>query len=133
MARALGMVSLALLGEIVAGKPGEGFPRREWLRVQLPAHLRRARDLFLLRVRGDSLIEAGITDGSLAICRRMLPQGNGELCAVLTPDGMTLKYVHWQRGGKVVLRGANPKYKPVCYYAEDIQVQGVVVLIERGV
>lgn len=122
-------VRLPLAGEIAAGRPKESWSSGKWQMVRAPKGVRRS-ELFVLRVCGDSLIEAGIKDGSLAVCRRAQPQRNGELCAVLTPEGMTLKRLHWQCDGSVLLVAANRRYPPVSYQVGEISVQGVVVAIE---
>jgi SOS-response transcriptional repressor LexA len=124
-------VRLPYVGLIAAGSPFNVDARREWRTVRIPRD-ECARNLFVVSVRGDSLSDDGIQEGMLAICKRAQPTRNGELCAVLTPDGPTLKYVYWGRGGRVILCGASSSYEPQCYYAQDITIQGIVLVIDPG-
>lgn len=83
-------------------------------------------------VVGDSLRDAGIQSGDVAVCRMQKHLDyDGQLTAVLTPSGLTLKYVFKDFEDKVRLEGANSNYLPQWYDAQDVSFQGVVVRIER--
>ena len=128
--RRVSIVRLPLVGIIAAGKPLDNQQLEDWCSVRLPAGLR-AEDHFVVRVSGDSLIGVNIQDGDYAVCRRSQQARHGQLCALLTPDGVTLKHLFIERNGWVALVSANPKFKPQLWRGEDIRVQGIVICIER--
>lgn len=84
-----------------------------------------------VRINGDSLIEAGIFDGDVAILR-LTPQlqRNGQLAAVFTPEGLTLKHC-WFEGHSVRLQSRNRKYRDRRWPVDEITIQGVLYRVER--
>ena len=116
---------LPLLGTIVAGQPIEAIEVPE--RIEVPAHLRSNGDCFVLRVKGDSMIEDGILDGDWVVVERREHARNGEIVVALI-DGWeaTLKRIY-QQPGKVVLAPANGEMEPITVPPERVQIQGVVV------
>jgi SOS-response transcriptional repressor LexA len=127
--RRLKTFRLPLVGIIAAGSPLENQQQFETINVRLP-HDIDPRQYFVVRVSGDSLTGVGIRHGDYAVCRRAQEARNGQLCAVLTPDGVTLKHVIFQRRC-VELVSANPRYEPMAYRHDDVSIQGIVVSIER--
>jgi repressor LexA len=92
-------------------------------------------DLFGLRVRGDSMIDALVNDGDIVVVKPYdghRPR-NGEMVAVHlnSRDETTLKHFHWDRNGVVRLVPANPRYPIIEVQAEDVVVQGRVVAVIR--
>lgn len=116
---------LALLGTIAAGRPIEAIEVPEHMGV--PAQLRTDDSCYVLRVRGDSMIEDGILDGDCVVIESRGYARNGEIVVALI-DGMdaTLKRIY-QRPSEVVLAPANSGMKPICMAPERVTIQGVVV------
>lgn len=116
---------LPLLGSIAAGRPIEAIELPEHMEV--PAHLRTDGTCYVLRVKGDSMIEDGILDGDCVVIERRGYARNGEIVVALV-DGSeaTLKRIY-QRPGEVVLVPANAALEPISVPPERITIQGVVV------
>ena len=116
---------LALLGSIAAGRPIEAMEIPEPMEV--PAHLRTDHSCYVLRVKGDSMIEDGILDGDCVVIESRGYARNGEIVVALI-DGMdaTLKRIY-QRPGEVVLAPANASMKAIAMPPERVTIQGVVV------
>lgn len=89
---------------------------------------------FALRVRGDSMIDALIDDGDVVIMRPVHdPHGirNGTIVAARVESTTTLKYF-FRKGDHVTLRPANPRYEPMEFTANQVDVQGQLVAVWRG-
>lgn len=125
-----GMVRVPLLGRIQAGSPHWAEEQIEdW--VNLPQTLIRGRkDVFLLKVRGDSMIQAGIFDGDLVIVRPVRDAKHNDIVVALLHDEATVKrYI--QIKNRVYLKAENPDYKNI-YPKEEWMVQGKVVGVIRN-
>jgi len=116
---------LLLLGRIAAGRPIEAIEIPEHMEV--PAHLRTDSSCYVLRVKGDSMIEDGILDGDCVVIESRGYARNGEIVVALI-DGMdaTLKRIY-QRPTEVVLAPANASMKAISMPPERVTIQGVVV------
>jgi len=119
-----------LLGRIAAGSPILATEHVEDV-YQLPASLVGRGPVFMLRVKGDSMIEAGILDGDLVVIERGGSPSNGEIVAALI-DGeeATIKRLR-RTGTQVILEPANPALQPVAY-ASGVEVIGRVVSVIRS-
>jgi repressor LexA len=85
----------------------------------------------MLRVRGDSMIEAGILDGDFVVCRSQSKAENGDVVVAGIPgDEATVKTFTTQ-GKSVVLLPANPGLEPMEFAPEDVNVFGRVVTVLR--
>jgi repressor LexA len=118
-------LTLPLLGVVAAGTPIEAIEVEE--RIAVPRELvRRAEQSFVLRVRGDSMIDEQIRDGDFVIVERRSEAREGDtVVAVLRGEEATLK--KWQRRGALVrLLPANARMKPIEVPARDVEVRGVV-------
>lgn len=116
---------VALLGAIAAGRPIEALTRDE--SVRLPEWLRSTADCYALRVRGDSMRDAGILDGDLVVVEARSSARNGEMVVALVDgEAATLKRIE-QKPGEVLLHAENPSYPPQRYAPERVAIQGVVV------
>ena len=121
-----------VVGRITAGLPI--YAQQEWEgSLVVDAAVFRAPNLFALRVRGDSMHEAGILDGDLAVCEPRQYAVDGEIVVALV-DGeeATVKHFHLHPD-HVELRPANPHYAPMRYGFERVLVQGKVVGLQRTV
>lgn len=114
--------SIPLIGRIAAGAPIEAQENRED-DLPLDPLLFGSDACFALRVAGDSMIEAHIMDGDLAIIRPQSQVANGEIAAVLVEDVLpeaTLKIFHY-RPDRITLEAANPAYAPLVFEHEEMQ------------
>jgi repressor LexA len=90
-------------------------------------------DLFMLRVRGDSMTGAGIHDGDLVLVRRQSTVNDGEIAAVIVGDEATVKRVRF-REEEIVLEPANPRYRAMTFGpGDEVRVAGRVVMALRRV
>ncbi|HXH56956.1 transcriptional repressor LexA [Iamia sp.] len=90
-------------------------------------------DLFMLRVRGDSMIDAGILDGDFVVARSQPGAERGEMVVAGTPgDEATVKTYH-PKGDKVILRPANERLTDMVFDPEDVSIFGRVVSVLRRV
>lgn len=115
---------LPLLGKIAAGQP---ILAEEDCEYYYPVEDARAD--FCLRVRGDSMIGAGIKDGDIVLIRKQEAVDDGEIAAVLIEDEATLKRVYITNDA-VTLISENPKYKPMIYtkrQGKNIRILGKAV------
>lgn len=125
-----GLVRVPLLGSIQAGSPHLAEEHiEEW--INLPQTLIKSRrDVFLLRVRGDSMINAGIYEGDLVIVRPTKEVKNNDIVVALLHDEATVKRFV-QIKNRAYLKAENPDYKNI-YPKEDWMVQGKVVGVIRS-
>jgi DNA polymerase V len=85
---------------------------------------------FTARVRGDSMKDADISDGDLALVDRSLKPKLGDIVVANVDGGYTIKYYDMDKDGKIFLNPANSNYKPI-YPNEELQIYGVVTGIVR--
>jgi repressor LexA len=122
-------VALPLLGYVAAGVPIEAIPGNETIAV--PEELAGKRDTYVLRVRGESMIDEQIRDGDYVIVEDRKLAENGEMViALLRGVDVTLKKFY-RENGHVRLQPANPSMKALVVPAADVQVQGVVIGVMR--
>jgi repressor LexA len=115
---------IPLLGTIAAGRPIEAVSQPEYL--QVPDELLGRQPCYALRVRGDSMIEAGILDGDYVVIEQRDSARNGDIVvALIGNEEATLKRLE-QRPGKVILHPANASMVPLEYPPDAVQIQGVL-------
>jgi repressor LexA len=125
-----GLIAVPLVGNVQAGSPHLAEEQIEdW--INLPSTLIRGRrDVFLLKVRGDSMINAGIYEGDLVIVRPVKDAKHNDIVVALLHDEATVKrYI--QIKNRAYLKAENPKYKNI-YPKEEWMVQGKVVGVIRN-
>ncbi|GAA2616755.1 LexA repressor [Paractinoplanes durhamensis] len=103
-----GTVGVPLLGDIAAGTPILAEQNSDEV-LALPRDLVGRGNLFGLRVRGDSMIDAAICDGDIVVVKQQSEAYNGEIVAAMIDEEATVK-VFRRRGGHVVLEPRNPAY-----------------------
>ncbi|MGZ4807881.1 MAG: transcriptional repressor LexA [Thermoanaerobaculia bacterium] len=123
-----GVRELPLFGYIAAGRPLDVDVSNETISV--PDHLTSRGENYVLKVRGDSMIEDGIFDGDLVIISRRERADNGEMVVANVNGEVTLKRLY-QEGERVRLQPANSMMSPIYAPARDVAVQGVVVGLMR--
>jgi len=115
-----------VVGRIAAGGPILAEERVEEV-FALPRQLVGEGTLFLLEVRGDSMLDAAICDGDYVVVRQQADAENGEIVAALLDDEATVKTLS-KSGGKVRLLPQNPAYEPIDGAAASILGKVVTVL-----
>ena len=119
-----------LVGDVAAGTDVLAQENIEEL-LPLPVDFTGDGELFMLRVRGESMIEAGILDGDFVVCRSQATADPGDIVVAGIPgDEATVKTFTTQ-GDRVVLVPANPTLGPMEFDAGDVQVFGRVVTVLR--
>lgn len=122
-------IELPLLGYVAAGAPIEAITGNETIAV--PEDLVGKRDTYVLKVRGDSMIDEQIRDGDFVIVEDRKTADNGEMViALVAGSDVTLKKLY-RENGRIRLQPANPAMQPILVDAEQVQVQGVVIGVMR--
>lgn len=117
--------TLPLAGTIAAGHPIEAVPDQQTFDL---TEFFMGPDRFVLRVRGDSMVDAGILDGDMVIVEKRDHADDGDIVvALIDNDEATLKHLRKGRDGNITLIPANETLHPMSYPAERIRIQGVVV------
>jgi repressor LexA len=119
-----------IVGDVAAGTDVLAQENVEEL-VPLPADFTGEGDLFMLRVRGDSMIEAGILDGDYVVARSQISADNGDMIVAGIPgEEATVKFFG-RKAGSVILTPANARLKQMDFDADQVVVFGKVVTILR--
>ncbi len=121
---------LPLVGRVAAGSPVVAEENVE-RHIAVSASLARA-NAYCLRVSGDSMIDDGILDGDIVIVDQDKRPRKGDVVVALVQDEATVKHYH-PEGAQVELRPANASMAPMHFPARDVQVQGVVVALQRTI
>lgn len=116
-----------LIGRIAAGMPLLAAENREGY-FPIPDHLSVGENCFVLKVVGDSMIDAGINDGDYVIVRQQFSAENGEIVAALIDDEATIKRFFRENGG-FRLQPENSIYPPIL--VSDVEILGKVVALFR--
>ena len=100
--------------------------------IVVPEDLVGKRDTYVLRVKGDSMIDEQIRDGDFVVVEDRKTADNGEMViALLRGSDVTLKKLYRDPGGKIRLQPANATMQPIFVEPENVQIQGVVVGVMR--
>lgn len=118
---------LPLIGQVAAGTPILAEQNVEDY-IEVPALLRRSDDDFLLRVEGDSMIDAGIHNDDLIVIHRQATADNGEIVVALVGDEATTKRF-FREAGHIRLQPANDLYEPIIL--DQVELVGKVVGVLR--
>ena len=120
------MTRVPVVGTVAAGQP---ILAEEVIEDYLPVALHGdAKELFALRVRGDSMINVGIFDGDLIVARRCETARNGEIVVALVDDEATVKRFYKENGG-YRLQPENDAMEPI--YTDHVVVLGRVAALYR--
>ena len=122
-----------LVGDVAAGTDVLAHENVEEL-LPLPADFTGEGPVFMLRVRGDSMIDAGILDGDFVVARQQPDAHKGDVVVAGIPgEEATVKTYSRKggKGGKVVLLPANPAYAPIELDPADVTIYGRVVTVLR--
>ena len=123
-------VSIPLIGTVTAGQPIIAYENYEDY-YTFPAGEFRGEDLFMLRVQGTSMIDAGIMDGDKIIVRRQQTAENGEIVVAIIDDSATVKRF-FRRNGQIVLHPENEALSDMIFEDGEVSILGKVVGLMRN-
>jgi repressor LexA len=122
---------LPLLGNIAAGSPIEAVENREEIDLETLFHSNRG--VYVLRVRGESMIDDHLCDGDYVVIERRETARNGEQVVALLDTGeATLKRFYREPGNRIRLQPANSSMEPRIVDADQCRVQGIVIGVLRS-
>lgn len=119
-----------LVGDVAAGTDVLAHENVSEL-MPLPADLTGDGELFMLRVRGDSMIEAGILDGDFVVCRSQPTAERGDIVIAGIPGEEATVKTFDRDGSEIILIPANPSWEPMRFPADEVQIFGRVVTVLR--
>ncbi len=122
--------NVPLVGDVAAGTDTIAQENVEELHP-LPADFTGDGELFMLRVRGDSMIEAGILDGDYVVVRQQHTAENGEIVVAGIPGEEATVKTYQRKDGKITLVPHNARLSPMVFPPEDVSVFGKVVTVLR--
>jgi len=123
-------VAVPVMGRIAAGTPIEAIQTRSHT-INMPSDLLTTGEHFALEVRGDSMIEAGILDGDIALIKRSDAADTGDIVVALIDDEeATLKRFR-RRGASIALEPANAAYEVRILPPNRVRIQGKLVGLFR--
>ena len=124
-------MTLPLLGTVAAGLPIEAIQTPESIGVP-EDFVRRGGSHYVLRVRGNSMIDEQIRDGDFVIVNEKRSADNGEMViALIDGTSATVKKFYRERDGRIRLQPANEAMTPIYVHENDISIQGIVVGVLR--
>ena len=122
-------IEVPVIGDVAAGSPilaqehiTDVFP--------LPSRFIRSGQTFMLKVHGDSMINAGIFDGDLVIVSQKVTAENGEIVVALMEDSATVKTFYKEADGRIRLQPENDFMEPI--YPDNVQILGKVIGLFRN-
>ena len=121
---------IPLVGDVAAGTDVLAQENVEEM-LPMPADFTGDGQLFMLRVRGESMIDAGILDGDYAVVRQQSEASKGEIVVAGIPGEEATVKTYSRKGNKVVLLPANPAMEPLEFDPSEVQLYGKVVTILR--
>ncbi len=122
-------VTVPVVGDIAAGTPISAVEHVDDL-LKLPRELTGRGNVFGLRVRGNSMVDAAICDGDLVVVRQQQEAYSGQIVAAMIDEEATVK-VYRRRNGHVFLEPRNPEYDVID--GDNAVVLGIVVSVLRSV
>lgn len=122
-------VELPLLGRVAAGAPIEAIEQPDTISV--PQELAGHGNTFVLRVKGDSMVDEGILDGDYVVVRSRATADNGDTVVALVGGEATVKRFYREKAGMVRLQPASAHMQPIRARAAEVEIRGVVVAVMR--
>ena len=122
---------IPILGNIAAGTPVEAI-QNEVMRIPMPDNIEKNGEFFGLKVKGDSMIEAGINDGDTVIVKKADTAENGKIVVALIDDNEAMLKRIRRKGKTVALESANRNYETKIFGPDRVKVQGVLVSLYRN-
>jgi len=122
---------IPVLGKIAAGTPVEAI-QNEVARIPIPVNLEKNGEYFGLRVEGDSMIEAGISEGDTVIIKKTDTADNGKIVVALIDNHEAMLKRIRRKGKTIALESANRNYETKIFGPDRVKVQGVLVSLYRN-
>ena len=123
-------VNIPLIGTVTAGQPIFAYENYEDY-YTFPTGEFRGEELFMLRVEGTSMIDAGIMNGDKIVVRRQQTAENGEIVVALVEDSATVKRF-FRRDGQIVLHPENEALSDMIYQNGEVSILGKVIGLIRN-
>lgn len=123
-------IALPLLGLITAGKPIEAIEDREAM-LSVPQEIVGRKNAYILKVRGDSMIESLIADGDYVVVEKTDFARDGDMVVALLEDGTATLKKFYRQKNYIRLQPANKKYKPL--QVRSVIIQGRVLGVIRKI
>ena len=124
-------LELPVLGSVAAGLPIEATEQGDTMCVP-DSFIRRGGSHYVLRVRGNSMIDEQIRDGDFVVVNERRSADNGEtVIALMNGSSATVKKFYRERDGRIRLQPANETMPPLYVHENDVTIQGVVVGVMR--
>ena len=117
-----------LLGTVAAGKPLLCEENLDGYLNLTEPFVRPGKSYFALRVRGQSMINAGILEGDLAVIEQASTAVDGQIIVAVIDDAITLKR-YYKEAGRIRLQPENPSFQPI--YCDDLRIVGILSNIVR--
>ena len=117
-----------LLGTVAAGKPLLSEENLDGYVNLTEPFVRPGKSYFALRVRGQSMINAGILDGDLAVVEQSSTAQDGQIIVAVIDDAITLKR-YYKEAGRIRLQPENPQFQAI--YCTDVRIVGILANIVR--
>ena len=121
---------IPLVGDVAAGTDVLAQQNVEEL-LPMPTDFTGDGDLFMLRVRGDSMIEAGILDGDFVVVHQQATATNGDIVIAGIPGEEATVKTYQRKGNVVTLVPSNSRLSPMVFPANDVEIFGRVVTVMR--
>lgn len=122
-------ISVPLVGTVTAGQPVFAYENYEDY-YTFPATDFKGEELFMLRVKGSSMIKAGIFDGDKIVVRRQPTAENGEIVVALIDDSATVKRFY-RRNGEIILHPENDELSDMVFTDGEVSILGKVLGLMR--
>ncbi len=119
-----------LVGDVAAGTDVLAEENVEEL-LPVPVDFAGEGELFMLRVRGDSMIDVGILDGDYVVATQIAHPNNDDIVVAGIPGGEATVKTYSRSGAEVTLTPANPTMEPMTFRADEVEVYGRVVTVMR--
>jgi repressor LexA len=124
-------LELPLLGSVAAGMPIEAIEANETFCVP-EQMINRGGNHYVLRVRGNSMVDEHIRDGDFVVVNERQRADNGEMViALVHGTSATVKKYYRERDGRIRLQPANETMSPIYVHENDVKIQGIVVGVMR--
>ena len=122
-------LELPLLGRVAAGRPVEAFEQPETISL---ADFAGQKDVFVLKVKGDSMIEEHILDGDFILVEKTSHAADRDIVVALVGGSeTTLKRFHREPDGRIRLQPANARMKPIFVAPDQLAIQGRLLAVLR--
>jgi repressor LexA len=123
------LTEIPMLGNVAAGLPLLAEENSNGSVILHRSMLKRNKQYFAMKVKGDSMSGAGILEGDTAIIEKQNTVRNGEIAVAVIDDAVTLKR-YYKESSRIKLQAENPAYKPI--YSQDVKIVGRLHTVIRS-